>query len=89
MANTPHINVREGSHILGETFFKTKLLGISLKCNFRGLDHSSGKAGYLPNNVEDVEDGQALLVLQICDLQIFLQANNPGISHICAVEEGA
>jgi hypothetical protein len=42
-----------------------------------------------PADISEIEDRQTDVVLMIGDLQVFLQANDLGISNICTVEEGA
>jgi hypothetical protein len=44
---------------------------------------------YLPGNVGGVEDGQALVVLQVGDAQVLFEADDFRIADVGAVEKGA
>jgi hypothetical protein len=47
------------------------------------------RVGYVPGDVGRVKHGKALVVLQVGDAEVALEADDFGIANIGAVEEGA
>jgi hypothetical protein len=90
--------VKAGSHIFGDIFLRTRLLGISLFheiLSARGL-HSPSivtawrcEKGHKPRDIGRVIDRKPSIVLPISHFQARFQSVGLGISDICAVEEGA
>jgi len=84
----PHIIVKAGSHIFGDIFLKTRLLGISLRARQQEF-HSVVRKNHMPSNICSIIHRQSSIVLEIRHLQTSLKAIRLCISDIRAVEEGA
>ena len=82
----PQAKVRIGSHILGVTFFNTRLLGISLWTTLDNFSQVMGR-NKLPQDVRRVEDCQALIVLVVRHAQVVLEVIETSIANIGPVEE--
>lgn len=59
-----------------------------------GLSFGSGKYLFLPwtdepYDVSSVKDGQALVVLVICNVDVLFEVVEPRIANICAVQKRA
>lgn len=84
--------VRAGSHTLGDSFFRTRLLGISLDLCLSVVTHAkpggdAGSRGDGPGDVRRIENSEAGVVLVICHVEITLEVVGFGVSDICAVQK--
>jgi hypothetical protein len=88
IVSIPHTVVSNGSHMRGDIFLRTRLLGNSLgsqlcsRCMEQYGRHS-------PRNVGCVEDTQPDCELVVVDANVFLEAEDARIADVCAVDEGA
>jgi hypothetical protein len=93
MVMMPHVAVSKGSHILGVTFFRTRLLGNSLFCCVNGLEgkivNGLGRSSQVPGDIRRVKDCQPLVILQVANVEIRLEAVDLGVSDVGPVEKAA
>jgi hypothetical protein len=84
----PHTAVSNGSHMRGDIFLRTRLLGSSLDSQLRSrCMEQCGECS--PCNVGCIEDTQSDCKLMVIDANVFLEAEDARIADICAVDEGA
>lgn len=82
----PQTAAKDGSHTLGDAFFRTRLLGTSL----RASDIHSVRLDLMhfsPADIEEIEDRQAHIILVVINVDIRLEPNNFGVSDIGTIEE--
>jgi hypothetical protein len=84
----PHTAVSNGSHMRGDIFLRTRLLGSSLGSQLRSrCMEQYGECS--PRNVGCIEDTQSDCKLMVIDANVFLETEDARIADICAVDEGA
>jgi hypothetical protein len=84
----PHTAVSNGSHMRGDIFLRTRLLGSSLDSQLRSRCMKQ-YGGHSPRNVGCIEDTQPNCKLMVIDANVFLEAEDARIADVCAVDEGA
>lgn len=89
MVIMPQTAVSAGSHIFGDAFLMIRLLGTSL------LAEQVSRQGHLvkllqkhaPQDIEEIVDGQADVVLMICNFEVFFEAEDFCVTDVGPVEE--
>jgi hypothetical protein len=87
MVTIPHEIVSRGSHIFGETFFSTKLLGSSLTTACQQKQVTKLRSVDQPSDVGSVVGDQPTIILIIRDMYVILKTIHFCIPHVRSVEE--